>query len=39
MVDGRFIKDLHDPRLYFRGSSNQRVLVLKDGEAVGEYRF
>ena len=26
LVDGRYIKDLHDSLLQFRGSSNQRLL-------------
>lgn len=30
IVDGPFIKDLHDPDLLFRGSSNQRIIMLNE---------
>lgn len=35
LVDGPFILDQRDISLLWRGSSNQRILYLKDGEIVG----
>lgn len=29
MVDGQYVDDLHDPKLKWRGSSNQRVIDVK----------
>lgn len=34
LVDGQFILELRDTTLHWRGSSNQRVLKLKDGEII-----
>ncbi len=34
LVDGPFIEALRDPELHFRGSSNQRIVYLKDGLPV-----
>jgi anaerobic ribonucleoside-triphosphate reductase activating protein len=36
IVDGRFIEDLKDLRLKYRGSSNQRVIDLKETIRTGE---
>lgn len=32
LIDGPYIETLRDTRLKLRGSSNQRVLLLKDGK-------
>ena len=34
LIDGEYKKDLTDFRLHLRGSSNQRILKLKDGKIV-----
>jgi anaerobic ribonucleoside-triphosphate reductase activating protein len=35
LVDGPFVMGLSNPRLYFRGSANQRILRLKSGKIDG----
>jgi anaerobic ribonucleoside-triphosphate reductase activating protein len=36
LIDGPFVADLHDPSLYWRGSSNQRLLRLSDRFTEGD---
>ena len=36
LVDGPFIKDLRDEDLFFRGSSNQRLINVQKSLALGE---
>lgn len=36
LIDGRFEEDKKDLSLPFRGSSNQRMLILKDGKIIEE---
>lgn len=37
LVDGEFVEELKDITLLFRGSKNQRLIVLKDGRDAGRY--
>ncbi len=39
LVDGKFEQEQKDPTLYFRGSTNQRVLLLQAGKIVKELHF
>ena len=36
LVDGPFMKDLRDEDLFFRGSSNQRIINVQKSLALGE---
>ncbi len=36
MVDGRYVDELHDITLRFRGSSNQRLIDVPKSLAAGE---
>lgn len=36
LIDGRFVEELKNPELLFRGSSNQRLILVKQSLARGE---
>ena len=36
LIDGEFIKELKDVKLYWRGSSNQRVIDIKETRKTGK---
>ena len=37
LVDGEFVEEQKDITLLFRGSRNQRLIILKDGRDAGRY--
>ena len=37
LVDGEYVEEEKDITLLFRGSRNQRLIVLKDGRDAGRY--
>ncbi len=39
LVDGEFVAELQDPQLYWRGSSNQRVIDVKESKALGRVKL
>ena len=39
LIDGPYIESLRDTRLKLRGSSNQRVLLLKDGKIENDISY
>lgn len=39
LVDGEFVQDLYDISLSFRGSSNQRIIDVKESLKTGEVKF
>lgn len=39
IVEGPFIEDLRDIDLLFRGSSNQRIIMLKNAEQIGVNQY
>ncbi len=39
LVDGEFVAELRDSQLYWRGSSNQRVIDVKESKALGRVKL
>lgn len=39
LIDGPYIEEKNDPSLYFRGSSNQRIINLKGMQQIGDSAY